>query len=126
MSLDLHCLQLSTGGENIYPSEIEEWITQHPAVVQVSVVGLPDEKYGEVVAAFIIPTSQTARPINEDIRQWVRNQLGKHKVPLHIWWTGEAGVGDTLPQTASGKVEKHNLRKLGTALLKEQKLRSML
>ncbi|KAL8782904.1 MAG: hypothetical protein Q9213_005016 [Squamulea squamosa] len=73
------------GGENIHPLEIENCLLAHPKVKEISVVGLPDERYGEVVAAFIIRASTTeegteeAAPLTEDIvRDWVREKLSHH------------------------------------------------
>lgn len=69
------------GGENIHPLEIENCILTHAGVMDVSVVGVPDEKYGEVVAAFIIPEEHQdeAAPLTEEnIREWVRGRLSNH------------------------------------------------
>ena len=65
------------GGENIHPLEVENCLFAHPAVQEVSVVGLPDERYGEVVAAFIIP-HQGADVTAEEARTWVREKLSNH------------------------------------------------
>ena len=65
------------GGENIHPLEVENCLFAHPAVQEVSVVGLPDERYGEVVAAFIIP-HQGANVTAEEARAWVREKLSNH------------------------------------------------
>jgi acyl-CoA synthetase (AMP-forming)/AMP-acid ligase II len=75
------------GGENIHPLEIENCLLTHPGVTDVSVVGVPDERYGEVVAAFIICKEQDRKTVTEDkIREWVRerlsNHLGKHLLPF--------------------------------------------
>ena len=65
------------GGENIHPLEVENCLFSHPAVKEVSVVGLPDERYGEVVAAFVIPAAG-ASATQEEIRTWVREKLSHH------------------------------------------------
>ncbi len=65
------------GGENIHPLEVENCLFSHPAVKEVSVVGLPDERYGEVVAAFVIPVSGTSITA-EEVRTWVREKLSHH------------------------------------------------
>ena len=103
------------GGENISPLEIEERLGQHKAVIQSSVVGLPDERYGEVVGAFIQPRLSNHRPSAEQLRDFVRQTLGWHKAPVHIFWLGE---GEDFPKTASGKIQKHILREQGQQRLR--------
>ncbi|KAG0646567.1 Acyl-ligase sidI [Hyphodiscus hymeniophilus] len=105
------------GGENIYPVEIEARLVTHPSrsVHRAAVVGIPHAKYGEVVGAFLLPpTSDTEtreRPNDEELRVWVRQVLGRHKAPVHIFWIGDDEVGlHEVPQTGSGKVKKHVLR----------------
>ena len=67
------------GGENIHPLEIENCLLSYPGVVNVSVVGVPDERYGEVVAAFIIHREpEGALATEEKIRQWVGQKLSNH------------------------------------------------
>jgi len=112
------------GGENIYPLEIEERLVEHPAISMAVVVGLKDEHYGEVVGAFLQldPShSPTKKPDLEEVREWVRRKLGKHKAPTHIFWLGEDGVPATVPLTGSGKVRKFEMAQLGNKLLEERK-----
>lgn len=104
-----------TGGENIFPLEIEERLGQHISIIQSSVVGLPDRKYGEVVSAFLQPRMSEKRPSVEELRDFVRKTLGWHKAPVHVFWLEE---GEDFPKTGSGKIQKHVLRTLG-----EQRLR---
>lgn len=91
------------GGENIHPLEIENAILKLPSVTDVSVVGLPDPKYGEVVAAFIMPKNANANEeektrMAREIKQWVKETLSSHLVPKYIFWS------EGWPKTASGKV----------------------
>lgn len=91
------------GGENIHPLEIENAILKLPSVTDVSVVGLPDQKYGEVVAAFIMPKNANANEeektkMAREIKQWVKDTLSSHLVPKYIFWS------EGWPKTASGKV----------------------
>ena len=65
------------GGENIHPLEVENCLFAHPAVSEVSVVGLPDERYGEIVAAFVI-THEGKKVSTDEIRTWVRDKLSHH------------------------------------------------
>ncbi|MCP4038411.1 MAG: AMP-binding protein, partial [bacterium] len=91
------------GGENIYPREIEEVLFTHPAVGDVAVVGVPDEKWGERVVAFVrlAPGGQTDA---DQLLAFVREHLARHKAPREWFFL------DELPTTASGKVQKFALR----------------
>ena len=90
------------GGENIYPREIESVLFQHPGVADVAVIGIPDEKWGEIVGAVIRPAN-TDRPSIAELREWVRANLASHKTPVQ-WYQ----VAD-FPLTGSGKVQKFRL-----------------
>ena len=91
------------GGENIYPREIEEFLYQHPKVLDVQVVGVPDEKYGEEVVAWVIlKEGQTATV--EEMKQFCEGKISRHKIPRFIEFT------DQYPMTASGKIQKFKLR----------------
>ena len=105
------------GGENIYPLEIEERLVQHPAVDRAIVVGLPDKKYGEKVAAFLQRSADSEKPNIEAIRAWTREKLGRHKTPVHVFWLGEDGVTADVPITGSGKIKKFEMKKIGQELL---------
>jgi fatty-acyl-CoA synthase len=91
------------GGENIYPRELEELLFRHPTVGDVAVVGLPDQRWGEVVAAFIRPPPGATIDKNE-LHDYVREHLAAHKTPRH-WF-----VVDAMPLTGSGKIQKFKLR----------------
>ena len=91
------------GGENIYPREIEEVLFAHPSVGDVAVVGVPDEKWGERVIAFVRP-APGAQGSAEDLEAFVREHLARHKTPREWFFVEE------LPTTASGKVQKFALR----------------
>ncbi|OAX82019.1 hypothetical protein ACJ72_03630 [Emergomyces africanus] len=73
------------GGENIHPLEIENCLFAHPSVSSVSVVGVPDERYGEAVAAFVVPREEAENKITVDeIKDWVRNKLSNHLVHVAL------------------------------------------
>jgi fatty-acyl-CoA synthase len=91
------------GGENIYPRELEELLFRHPKVGEVAVVGLPDDKWGEVVAAFIRP-APGAIIDKEELSQYMREHLAAHKTPRHWFVLG------AFPLTGSGKIQKFKLR----------------
>ncbi|MFH0783528.1 MAG: AMP-binding protein [Pseudomonadota bacterium] len=98
------------GGENIYPREIEEFLYTHPKVKDVQVVGVPSEKYGEEVAAFI--QLKTSENVTEaEIKDFCKDQISYHKIPKSIFFVTE------YPTTASGKIQKYKLRDLATAHL---------
>ncbi|KAK4152206.1 hypothetical protein C8A00DRAFT_44706 [Chaetomidium leptoderma] len=108
------------GGENIYPLEIEERLVAHPAIGMAVVVGLKDAYYGEVVGAFLELDgghAQQQRPRVDEVREWVRRKLGKHKAPTHVFWLGVEGVPSAVPLTGSGKVRKFEMAQLGNQLL---------
>jgi acyl-CoA synthetase (AMP-forming)/AMP-acid ligase II len=73
------------GGENIHPLEIENCLLADPGILDVSVVGVPDEKYGEVVGAFVVPREQGEEARTTDqIKQWVRERLSNHLGEFHF------------------------------------------
>jgi fatty-acyl-CoA synthase len=98
------------GGENIYPREIEEFLYKNPKIYDVQIVGVPDEKYGEEVAAFII-LKQGETATAEEIREFCEGKISKHKIPRYIFFV------DQYPMTASGKIQKFKLREQFTAKL---------
>ncbi|MGB8997155.1 MAG: AMP-binding protein [Pseudonocardiaceae bacterium] len=91
------------GGENIYPREIEQLLHTHPGIADVAVVGVPDDHWGEEVAAFVRPAH--GNPVTQDeLVSYCRAHLAAHKTPRH--WV----FVDAFPMTASGKVQKFVLR----------------
>jgi fatty-acyl-CoA synthase len=98
------------GGENIYPREIEEFLYTHLKVKDVQVVGVPSEKYGEEVAAFI-QLKPGLEATEAEIKDFCRDQISFHKIPKAIFFVSE------YPTTASGKIQKYKLRELATAQL---------
>jgi acyl-CoA synthetase (AMP-forming)/AMP-acid ligase II len=91
------------GGENIYPREIEQLLFSHPAIADVAVVGVPDSRWGEQVAAFIRPAAGCA-PSEADLRAFCREHISPHKTPTYWEFV------EQFPLTASGKVQKFVLR----------------
>jgi fatty-acyl-CoA synthase len=91
------------GGENIYPRELENLLIAHQHVAEVAVVGLPDEKWGETVAAFVRP-APGCKVDKEELFVYVREYLAPHKTPRH-WFAVEQ-----FPLTGSGKIQKFKLR----------------
>ncbi len=91
------------GGFNAYPAEIENLLLAHPDLAQVAVVGVPDERMGEVCVAFAVPTAGT-NPDPDEIVAWAKDQMANYKVPRRIV------LMDALPMNASNKVLKYQLR----------------
>ncbi|MFJ9629855.1 AMP-binding protein [Streptomyces sp. NPDC101175] len=92
------------GGENIYPREIEEFLYAHPKIADVQVVGVPHERYGEVVLACVIPRNSTTPPTLDELRAFCQDRLAHYKIPTLLQ------IMDTFPMTVSGKVRKIELR----------------
>jgi long-chain acyl-CoA synthetase len=92
------------GGENVYCSEVEAAIYQHPAVAEAAVFGIPDERLGEEVAAAIV-LAPGASLDEDELRTYLSDKLAKYKVPAKVWFRTEA-----LPRNASGKFLKKDLR----------------
>ncbi len=88
------------GGENLFPAEIENTMMEHPAVVEVAVVGVPDEKWGEQVACFMRKAEGIDAPDEAELRAHVRKQLSPQKTPAYWIWVNE------FPLTGSGKIKK--------------------
>ena len=92
-----------SGGENVYPAEIEAALYKHPTVFQCAVVGIPDSKWGEVGKAFVVlRPNQTATA--EALLTHLGNHLARYKIPHHIEFT------TALPISAAGKVLRRELR----------------
>jgi fatty-acyl-CoA synthase len=90
-----------SGGENIYPAEVEAVLHEHPAVADAAVVGVPDERWGEVCAAFVV--LDTPVP-TEELRQHCVDRLARFKVPKSFH------VVDELPRNSLGKIQKSLLK----------------
>ncbi|KAH8116133.1 acetyl-CoA synthetase-like protein [Phellopilus nigrolimitatus] len=97
------------GGENLFPAQIENRLTFHPAVREAAVVAVPDIKYGEVVGTWIV-RERGARLSCDEIRKWVADGMNPQCAPTWVWFMNEEGAPSELPKTASGKVQKHILR----------------
>ncbi|EHN09822.1 Acetoacetyl-CoA synthetase [Patulibacter medicamentivorans] len=91
------------GGENVYPREIEEFLYTHPDVADVQVIGVPDERFGEEIMAWVIPRAGVALD-GERIREFCRGTIAHYKVPRYVH------VTDEFPMTVTGKVQKYLMR----------------
>lgn len=90
------------GGENIYPREIEDFLFTHPSIEQVQVFGIPDDRMGEVVCAWIVAKDTGLTPAA--VKEFCKNRIAHFKVPLHVHLT------DELPLTVTGKPQKFVMR----------------
>ncbi len=91
------------GGMNLYPREIEDVLFQHPQVAQVSVIGIPDDHWGEVVTAVIMPSNGDNPPDPAELHSHCRDHLAAHKAPQHWFFV------ESYPLTPSGKIQKFEL-----------------
>lgn len=94
-----------SGGENVYPAEVEKALLSHPDVHDAAVIGVEDEKWGEVGKAFIV-LKQEKHTKEEDIYRFLNEKLARYKIPKYIVFV------DKLPKTASGKIRKSLLKEL--------------
>jgi len=92
-----------SGGENVFPREVEDLLAEHPAVDDVAVIGVPDQQFGERLRAFVV-LRDGAVLSDDDVREHVRENLARFKVPRDVVFV------DVLPRNATGKVLKRELR----------------
>jgi fatty-acyl-CoA synthase len=92
-----------SGGENVYPAEVERVLETHPGIAEAAVIGVPDPRWGEVGRAYVIPRPGAA-PDPATLPGWCRDRLAAYKIPQSF------RIVDDLPRTPSGKVRKHDLR----------------
>lgn len=94
-----------SGGENIYPAEVEAALTEHPDVLEVAVVGTADDRWGETVVAVVVYAG-TSSPTLDDLREFAERTLARYKLPRQLL------VVETMPRNASGKLDKPRIRAL--------------
>ena len=104
-----------TRRRNIYPKEIEDFIYTHPKVKDVQVIGVPDKDYGEEIMACIILKDDVEECTEEEIRDYVRANMAKQKVPRYVDFV------DSFPMNAAGKIMKYKMRETATEKLNLQK-----
>ncbi len=91
------------GGENIYPREVEEFLYTHPDIADVQVIGVPSEKYGEEVMAWV-KLREGAAPSGDEIAAWCKGKIATYKIPRHWKFV------DSFPMTVTGKIQKYKMR----------------
>ena len=93
------------GGENIYPREVEEFLYGHPDISDVQVIGVPSEKYGEEIMAWVKPREEAA-PTGEELALWCKGRIASYKIPRHWKFV------DSFPMTVTGKIQKYKMREV--------------
>jgi fatty-acyl-CoA synthase len=91
------------GGENVYPREIEEFLYTHPSIQDVQVIGVPDEKYGEEIMAWV-KLAEGQHTSAEEIREYCRGKIAHYKIPRYITFV------EAFPMTVTGKIQKYLMR----------------
>jgi fatty-acyl-CoA synthase len=91
------------GGENVYPREVEEYLFKHPHILDVAVVGVPDDKYGEEVCAWV-RLRAGAQLLEEEVREFCRGQIAHYKIPRYVV------IVEEFPATVTGKIQKYLIR----------------
>ncbi|AKU17941.1 AMP-binding protein [Luteipulveratus mongoliensis] len=99
------------GGENVYPREVEEFLYTHPAIADVQVIGVPDEKYGEELMAWVVMKPEAEPLTAEAVREFASGRLAHYKIPRYVH------VTDTFPMTVTGKVRKVEMRERAAEIL---------
>jgi acyl-CoA synthetase (AMP-forming)/AMP-acid ligase II len=95
------------GGENVYPTEVEQFLDRHPDIDDVQIIGVPDERFGEVVCAWI-RLRHGAAATEEEIRNYCMGKIAHFKIPKYIMFKS---TGD-FPMTVTGKIKKFEMREL--------------
>jgi fatty-acyl-CoA synthase len=93
------------GGENIYPREVEEFLYTHPAIADVQVIGVPDERYGEAVCAWVV-LREGADLDDEELKEFCAGRIARFKIPQYVRFV------DDFPMTVTGKVQKFKMREV--------------
>jgi fatty-acyl-CoA synthase len=93
-----------SGGENVFPQEVEDCLSRHESVVEVAAIGVGDDRFGKRLKAFVVVTEP--RPSEDDLKDWVKQNLARYKVPREIVFL------DELPRNATGKILKRELVEL--------------
>jgi fatty-acyl-CoA synthase len=93
------------GGENVYPREVEEFLYAHPKVAEVQVVGIPDERLGEVVVAWIRLKAEEAST-EEEMRKFCEEKISYFKIPQYVRFV------EQFPMTVTGKIQKFRMREI--------------
>ncbi len=97
-----------SGGENVYPAEVERVLESHPAVLEAGVAGKADEQWGQVPIAFVVPKSSPSHELAAELIAYCRSKMARYKAPVEVHFV------PALPRNAAGKLARHRLRELLT------------
>ncbi len=97
-----------SGGENLFPKEVEDLMSRHGDVSEVAAIGVDDDKFGQRLRAFVVPCDGK-KPTEDELKSYVKSNLANYKVPREIWFL------DELPRNATGKVLKRELKEMEEA-----------
>lgn len=92
-----------SGGENVYAAEVEAQLAEHPGVLEVAVIGIPDEKWGEVGCAYLSSPPGKPGPSDDELASYCKQRMAAYKTPRHFVWV------EDFARTAAGKIQKHLL-----------------
>jgi len=96
-----------SGGENVFPREVEDLLAEHDDIAEVAVIGVDDEEFGQRLKAFVVLNDNGAGPSEDDVKGYVKKNLARYKVPREVVFL------DELPRNATGKVLKRELQEQG-------------
>jgi fatty-acyl-CoA synthase len=99
------------GGENVYPREVEEFLYTHPDIVDAQVIGVPDERYGEELMAWVRLRPGASELTEERLREFCRGRIAHYKIPRYV------KIVDEFPMTVTGKIRKVEMRQVSVAEL---------
>jgi len=95
---------IKPGGENVYPAQVEKTILEHGSIAEVSVIGVPDSKWGEAIKAVcVLKPGKTVQP--EELTEFVASKIARYKKPHHVVFV------ETLPKTADGETDREKIKK---------------
>jgi acyl-CoA synthetase (AMP-forming)/AMP-acid ligase II len=100
---------INTGGEKVFPEEVEEVLKRHPAVRDAACVGVPDPRWGEAITAMVELRNGEPAPGASEIAEWVKSELAHYKAPKHVLFVGDLG------RAANGKLDYRALREQAIA-----------
>jgi fatty-acyl-CoA synthase len=102
------------GGENVYPREIEEFLYTHPDILDAQVIGVPDERYGEELMAWVRLRPGAPELTVEALREFCAGRLARYKIPRYLH------LVDEFPMTVTGKIRKVEMRERAVAILRDR------
>ena len=103
-----------SGGENIYPSEVENVLGKHNAIKDIAIIGCQDKKWGEIVCAFVVLQDNISLS-EKNLIEWAKKRLAGYKCPKKVFFIGD----NEMPRNATGKILHKDLREKANSLIKD-------